>query len=63
MKPEELLGEIAEALSAEGHIIKIDDKKFKLKATLKAVADDDEEMEDAADPNEDESVELTVKIL
>jgi hypothetical protein len=68
LKPEELLGEIAEALSNEGHSVKIDDKKFKLKATLKAVADDDEEEDEgAADPKEDEaedeSVQLTVKIL
>lgn len=67
LKPEELFGEIAGFLQDEGHQVTLDNKKFKLKATLKPASDEDDEEEaqvaEAKESSEEESVEITVKIL
>lgn len=75
INPDELLGELAYFLQERGQKVRIDDKKFKLHATLNIdfgqEGDDEEKNEDDEDMDEeekkkeeeDQAIDMTVKIL
>lgn len=65
--PEDLFGEIAATLQEKGHLVTLDPKKYKLKATLKTEEEDEDEEEEEGDAGakeqEEDPVQMTVKIL